>query len=54
MKMRQTILHNTTDIMAAAVVDVMDMEKNKNRAKGLISPILSARHPRCRERSALL
>ena len=31
--MRQTILHSITDIMAAAVADVMDMEKDKDRAE---------------------
>jgi hypothetical protein len=30
--MRQTILHSITDIMAAAV-DVMGMEKDKDRAE---------------------
>jgi hypothetical protein len=47
--MRRTILHRITDIMAA--VDVMDMEKDKNKdeAEDSISRILSVRHPRCRE-----
>ena len=31
-KIRQTILHSITDIMAAAV-DVMDMEKDKDKDK---------------------
>jgi hypothetical protein len=31
-KIRQTILHSITDIMAAAV-DVMDMEKDKDKAE---------------------
>jgi len=46
--MRQTILHSITDIMAA-VVDVMDMEKDKDRAGDSISRILLVRRPRCRE-----
>ena len=45
-KVRQTILHSITDIMAAAVAaDVMDMDK----AERLISRILPVRHPRCRD-----
>jgi hypothetical protein len=35
--------------MAAAAVDVMDMEKDKNRAENSISRILSVRRRRCRE-----
>jgi hypothetical protein len=46
--MRQTILHSITDIMAAAV-DVMDMEKDKDRAGDSISRTLLVRRPRCRE-----
>jgi hypothetical protein len=49
--MRQTILHSISDIMAAAAADVMDMEKDKDRAGDSISRILSVRHPRCRESS---
>jgi hypothetical protein len=41
-KIRQTILHSITDIMAA---NVMDMDK----AECSISRILPVRHPRCRE-----
>jgi len=48
--MRQTILHSITDIIAAAV-DVMDVEKEKDRVEDSISRILSVRHPRCRESS---
>ena len=45
-KVRQTILHSITDIMAAAVAaDVMDMDK----AECSISRILPVRHPPCRE-----
>ena len=47
--MRQTILHTITDIVAVAVADVMDMEKDKDRAGDSISRILSVRRPRCRE-----
>jgi hypothetical protein len=47
-KMWQTILHSITDIMAAAV-DVMDMEKEKDRAGDSISRILLVRRPRFRE-----
>jgi len=47
-KMRQTILHSITDIMAAAV-DVMGMDKDK--AEWSINRILTVRHPRCRENS---
>jgi len=46
--MWQTILHSITDIMAA-VVDVMDMERDKDRADDWINRILSVRRPRCRE-----
>jgi len=48
-KIRQTILHSITDIMAA--VDVMDMEKekDKDRVEDSISRILSVRRPRYRE-----
>ena len=49
--MWQTILHSITDIMAAAAVDVMDMEKDKDRAEDSISRILSVRRPRCRASS---
>ena len=49
-KIRQTILHRITDIMAAAV-DVMDMEKDKDRVEDSISRILSVRRPRCRASS---
>jgi hypothetical protein len=49
--MWQTILHSITDIMAAAAVDVMDMEKGKDRAEDSINRILSVRRPRCRESS---
>jgi len=45
--MRQTILRSITDIMATAV-DVMGMEKDKDRAEDSISRILSDRRPRCR------
>jgi len=51
-KIRQTILHSITDIMAAAAaVDVMDMEKekDKDRVEDSISRILSVRRRRCRE-----
>jgi hypothetical protein len=48
--MRQTILHSITNIMAAAV-DVMDMEKDKDRAGDSISRILLVRRPRFRESS---
>ena len=46
-KVRQTIPHSITDIMAAAVVaaDVMDMDK----VGCSISRILPVRHPPCRE-----
>jgi hypothetical protein len=45
-KVRQTILHRITDIMAAAVAaDVMDMDK----AECSISRILPVRHPRCQD-----
>jgi len=49
-KIRQTILHSITDIMAAAV-DVMDMEKekDKDRPGDSISRILSVRRRRFRE-----
>jgi len=45
--MRQTTLHSISDIMAAA--DVMDKEKDKDRAGDLISRILTVRRPRFRE-----
>jgi hypothetical protein len=45
--MRQTILHSITDIMAAVVADVMDMDKDK--AECPISRILTVRRPRCPE-----
>jgi hypothetical protein len=45
MKMRQTILHSITDIMAAVVADVMD----KDKAECPISRILTVRRPRCRD-----
>jgi hypothetical protein len=48
--MRQPILHSITDSMAAAA-DVMDMEKDKDRAEDSISRILSVRRPRYRESS---
>ena len=48
--MRQMILHSITDIMAAAV-DVMDMEKDKDRAGDSISRTLTVRRPRFRENS---
>ena len=48
--MWQTILHSITDIMAAAA-DVMDMEKDKDRAGDSISRILTVRRPRFRESS---
>ena len=48
--MRQTILHSITNIMAA-VVDVMDMEKDKDRAGDSISRTLTVRRPRFRESS---
>jgi len=45
-KVRQTILHSITDIMAAAVAaDVMDMDK----AECSISRILPVPHPRCQD-----
>ncbi len=44
-KIRQTILHSFTDIMAAA--DVLD----KDKAEYSISRILPVRRPRCRESS---
>jgi hypothetical protein len=44
-KVRQTILHSITDIMAAAAADVMDMDK----AECSISRILPVRHPRYRD-----
>jgi hypothetical protein len=46
-KVRQTILHSITDIMAvaAAAADVMDMDK----AERSISRMLPVRHPRCRD-----
>ena len=45
-KVRQTILHSITDIMAVvAVADVMDMDK----AERSISRMLPVRHPRCRD-----
>jgi len=47
--MWQTILHSITDIMAAVVADVMDMDKDK--AEHSISRILSVRRPRCRDSS---
>ena len=49
--MRQTILHSITDIVAVAAADVMDMEKDKDRAEDSISRILSVRRHRCRESS---
>jgi hypothetical protein len=54
--MRQTILHSITDIVALAAVDVMDMEKDKDRAEDSINRILTVRRRRCRCRasSALL
>jgi hypothetical protein len=42
-----TILHSITDIMAAVVADVMDMDKDK--AECPISRILTVRRPRCRD-----
>jgi hypothetical protein len=48
-KMRQTILHSITDIVAVAAADVMDMEKDKDRAGDSISRTLTVRRPRCRE-----
>jgi hypothetical protein len=55
-KIRQTILHSITDIMAAAVVEVMDMEKekDKDRVEDSISRILSVRRPRCRENKVVV
>jgi hypothetical protein len=47
--MRQTILHSITDIVAVAAADVMDMEKDKDRAGDSISRILLVRRPRSRE-----
>ena len=45
-KVRQTILHIITNIMAAAVAaDIMDMDK----AECSISRILPVRHPPCRD-----
>ncbi len=45
-KVRQTILHSITDIMAVvAAADVMDMDK----AERSISRMLPVRHPRCRD-----
>jgi hypothetical protein len=45
-KVRQTILHSITDIMAVvAAADVMDMDK----AECSISRMLPVRHPRCRD-----
>ena len=49
-KIRQTILHSITDIVAVAA-DVMDMEKKKDRAGDSISRILLVRRPRFRESS---
>ena len=49
--MRQTILHSITDIMAAAPVDAMGMEKDKDRAGDSISRTLTVRRPRFRESS---
>ena len=46
-KIRQAILHSITDIMAAVVVGVMDMDKDK--AECPISRILTVRRPRCRD-----
>jgi hypothetical protein len=44
-KIRQTILHSTTDIMAAAVAaDVME-----DKAECSIGRILPVRHPQCLE-----
>src|SRR5439155_11244719 len=51
-KMRQTILHSITDIVAVAA-GIMDMEKDKNRPGDSISRIRTVRRPRCRESSAL-
>ena len=54
-KMRQTILHSITDIVAVAAADVMDMEKEKDkdkdrdRAGDSISRTLTVRRPRFRE-----
>jgi hypothetical protein len=45
--MRQTILHSITDIMAAVVVDVMDMDKDKTECP--ISRIRTVRRPQCRD-----
>ena len=50
-KMWQTILHSITDIVAVAAADVMDMEKDKDRAGDSTSRILTVRRPRCRESS---
>jgi hypothetical protein len=47
--MRQTILHNITDIMAVVVADVMGMDKAKVECP--ISRILTVRRPRCRDSS---
>jgi hypothetical protein len=44
-KVRRPILHSITDIMVAAAVGVMDMDK----AECSISRILPVRHPECRE-----
>jgi hypothetical protein len=47
-KMRQTILHSITDTIAA-LADVMDMDKDKDKAEYPISRILTVRRPQCRE-----
>jgi hypothetical protein len=47
--MRQTILHSITDIVAVAAADVMDMEKDKDRAGDSTSRTLTVRRPRSRE-----
>jgi hypothetical protein len=44
-EVRQAILHSISDIMAAAVADVMDMDT----AECSISRILPVRHPRYRD-----
>jgi hypothetical protein len=49
--MWQTILHSITDIMAAAA-DVMDMEKDRDRAERPINRLRPVRLPRFRESSA--
>jgi len=49
--MRQTILHSITDIMVVAV-DLMDVEKDKDRAEDSIRRILTVRRPRFLESSS--